>query len=219
MNAAGALPVLYSFRRCPYAMRARLALDAAGVRCELRETLLRDKPAELLAASPKATVPVLVLTDGLVLEQSLDIMHWALAGHDPEHWLTHAGRADAQALIDACDGPFKHHLDRYKYASRFPGEDADAHEQAALTWLHDLERRLTGRSWLLGPAASLADIALAPFIRQFAMADPARFARHPLPQLQAWLQRFVASPRFLRIMRKLPPWRPGTPGEVFPFTR
>ena len=116
------LPILYSFRRCPYAMRARLALAVSGHTVEHREVVLRDKPVELLAASPKGTVPVLVLPEGLVIEQSLDIMLWALNCHDPHHWLlpVQGSLQEMLELIAHCDGPFKQHLDGYKYLRRVP---------------------------------------------------------------------------------------------------
>ncbi|WP_353618888.1 glutathione S-transferase N-terminal domain-containing protein [Paenacidovorax monticola] len=147
------LPVLYSFRRCPYAMRARLAIAASGQQCELREVVLRDKPAALLQASPKGTVPVLVLPDGAVLEQSLDIMHWALARNDPQHWLD-ADPAQAramQALVAECDGAFKQALDRTKYPQRYPSEDPTPHRQRAEDWLVGLEQRLATGGFLFGP--------------------------------------------------------------------
>ena len=167
------LPVLYSFRRCPYAMRARLALAVSGQACELREVVLKNKPQGLLQASPKGTVPVLVLPDGRVLEQSLDIMLWALARHDPEGWLT-PGLGDVQgmlALIAECDGPFKHALDRCKYPSRYPDTDTSAERAKAVAWLGALDARLSTRPYLFGSHAALADMAIAPFVRQFAGID------------------------------------------------
>ena len=145
---APALPVLYSFRRCPYAMRARMAIAASGRCCELREVVLRDKPAELLAASPKGTVPVLVDTDGRVVDQSLDIMLWALRRNDPEGWLRPAGGTleDMLALIAECDGDFKRDLDGYKYPEREPDGDAAAHRAKGAAFLSRLDAHL--RDWL-----------------------------------------------------------------------
>ena len=199
-----ALPVLYSFRRCPFAMRARLALLVSGVACELREVLLRDKPEAMIAASPKATVPVLVLADGGVIDESIEIMRWALAQHDPEGWLA----GDDDALIAANDGPFKRHLDRTKYPDRHD-EDVAAHRAAALAMLGGLEARLaeTGDLCRAGPA--LADMAILPFVRQFAAIDPGWFAAQPLPHLHAWLVRHLAAPLFARAMERRPPWKPG----------
>lgn len=204
-------PVLYSFRRCPYAMRARLALLASGAACEIREVRLADKPAALIAASPKATVPVLVLADGRVIDQSLDIMRWALGLNDPEGWLE---RAD-DALIAANDGPFKHHLDRCKYPDRH-GSDPAAHRVEGAALLRALERRLAAAANLCGDAPGLADAAIMPFVRQFAAIDRAWFDALPLPGVQAWLARHLASPRFAAAMVRLRPWCAGDPPILFP---
>ncbi|NDP62228.1 glutathione S-transferase [Polaromonas sp.] len=215
------LPVLYSFRRCPYAMRARLAIAASDLRCELREVVLRSKPADLLAASSKATVPVLVLPDGQVIEQSLEIMHWALAQNDPYDWLA-AGREtlpSMQALIAFNDGEFKQHLDRYKYPNRYRHEHASdeqafaqAHQADAGSWLMELETRLSHHAWLFGDTASLADMAILPFVRQFAHTDRAWFDAQPWPHLKAWLRDWETGPLFQQVMEKYPPWQPGEPG-------
>ena len=191
-------------------MRARLALLVSGTEVVIREVALRAKPAELLAASAKATVPVLVLPSGAVIDESLDIMHWALRRHDPEGWL---GRDDA-ALIEANDGPFKFHLDRYKYADGVSGEFA-VHRQAGLDWLSELEARLTGRDYLGGATPSLADAAVMPFVRQFAHVDQAWFGAQPLPRLQAWLVRQIGSTLFSRAMVRLPAWRGAAPDVHF----
>ncbi len=203
-------PILYSFRRCPYAMRARLALHASGLDIEHRDILMREKPASMLAASPKGTVPVLIRTDGSVLEESLDIMHWALGEQDPECWLD-ANRQDMTDLIALCDGPFKHHLDRYKYASRYEGADPDHHFGAALEILDAFEARLRHHAQLMGAHVRLADIAIFPFIRQFANADRNRFDALPLPRLQAWLEGHLASDRFKTIMVKQTLWQDPDP--------
>lgn len=215
-----ALPVLYSFRRCPYAMRARLALAASGQTCELREVVLRNKPQGLLHASPKATVPVLVLPSGPVLEQSLEIMLWALNQHDPEAWLapSHGTHADMIGLIAECDGPFKHALDRCKYPSRYPGADPAAERVQAHTWLSTLNTRLSTQPHLFGQHAALADMAIAPFVRQFAGIDADDWAAQPWPHLQAWLARWQASPLLDSVMHKLPAWVDGTEGVLFPHT-
>lgn len=214
-----ALPVLYSFRRCPYAMRARLALAVSGQVCELREVVLRAKPQGLLQASPKATVPVLVLPDGTVLEQSLDIMRWALAKNDPAGWLTpsHGTEAAMLALIAGCDGPFKQALDRCKYPSRYPEADAALARVQAVEWLQGLEARLAGEPFLFGDHAALADMAIAPFVRQFAGINADWWAAQPWPRLQAWLAQWQAGTLFERVMPKLGAWVDGTEGERFPF--
>lgn len=209
-----AAAILYSFRRCPYAIRARLALRAAGLRpgldLELREVSLRARPPELLEASAKATVPVLVLPDGQVLAESLAIMQWALTQADPEGWWQGRSAAERElieALITENDGPFKRHLDRFKYPERFPGEVAELHCQAALTILRQWSARLLPGGWLLGERPSLADLALLPFVRQFRLADPEGFdAASGLAPLQIWLQRFLGSPELAAVLEE--PWGP-----------
>ena len=212
----GALPVLYSFRRCPYAMRARLALAISGQACELREVVLKAKPPELLAASPKASVPVLVLPGGEVIDQSLDIMRWALRQNDPGHWLPTAPQsAQALALIADCELTFKHHLDRYKYPGRYAGTDPLAHRSSASAWLAGLAQQLQTRAWLFGPAPSLADMAIAPFVRQFAQTDPDWFADQDWPALRVWLNAIVTSTLFDSVMHKYPPWHSGADAIIF----
>ena len=208
------LPVLYSFRRCPYAMRARLALQVSGLPYELREVVLKSKPAELLAASPKGTVPVLVLANGQVIDESLDIMRWALGQNDPQGWLKYGSPDDIEALIAGNDGGFKHALDRYKYPNRYPLESGNnakdfalAQRLSAANWLAGFESRLN-HGWLDGPQPCLADMATLPFVRQFAHTDAAWFAAQPWPQLQAWLARFEASALFDSVMAKHLPWQP-----------
>jgi len=217
LNAA-ARPVLYSFRRCPYAMRARMAIAVSGQRCELREVVLRDKPAELLAASPKGTVPVLVDTDGRVIDQSLEIMLWALKRSDPENWLrpSHATLDDMLALIAECDGDFKRDLDGYKYPGRQPGANAEACRAQGALFLSRLEARLQTRRCLHGEQVALADIAIVPFVRQFAQVDAAWFGQQRWPALHAWLRARLEAPVFERVMAKHPPWRNGQRGIGFP---
>ena len=204
-------PILYSFRRCPYAMRARLALLVSGTTCEIREVKLARKPAELIAASPKATVPVLVLPDGTVIEESREIMGWALSHGDPEAWLD---RAD-DALIAANDGPFKHHLDRYKYPERH-GSDPAEHRAAGLALLRALEARLSGQAQLSGDARGLTDAAIFPFVRQFAETDRGWFDAQDLPRLQSWLAHHLASELFAAAMIRLQPWQAGDAAIIFP---
>ena len=197
-------PVLYSFRRCPYAMRARLALAAAGQAVELREVALKAKAPELLEASAKGTVPVLVQADGAVLDESLDIMRWALEQADPLGWLQDDGAATA-ALIAQNDGPFKRHLDRFKYPDRYGEVDPMEHRAAALAILREWEQRLAVGGWLLGAQATLADWSLLPFVRQFRLADPDGFASEPgLEGLKDWLARFERSELLARVMDS--PW-------------
>jgi glutathione S-transferase len=198
-------PILYSFRRCPYAMRARMALLVSGLAVEIREVVLRNKPPAMLAASPKGTVPVLV-AGGAVIDESLDIMRYALARNDPEGWLT----GDDAVLIAANDGPFKHHLDRYKYPERH-GSEPKEHRAAALLGLEPLETRLARTPHLHGATRTLADIALFPFVRQFAAVEPDWFAEQALPRLKHWLAAHIGSDLFERAMVRRPAWREGDP--------
>jgi glutathione S-transferase len=203
-------PILYSFRRCPYAMRARLALLASGTVCEIREVKLSAKPSEMLEASPKGTVPVLLLPDGQVIDESLVIMRWALGRNDPLDWLK-SGDPD---LIEANDGPFKYHLDRYKYPERHQSSPEE-HFEAVRAHLEALEARLTATRNLCDDAASLTDMALFPFIRQFAEADRERFDKQPWPHLQDWLSRHLASPLFAAAMVRPAPWQAGDQPIIF----
>lgn len=198
------LPILYSYRRCPYAMRARMALRYCGIEIEIREITLKAKPAHMLAVSPKGTVPVLVLPDGSVIDESLDIMRWALTQRDSEHWLQ--DEAASLRLIAENDGEFKQALDRYKYAVRFPEQPAEAYRQEGERFLTKLEGRLQLHDYLLGISPRLADIAIFPFVRQFAGVDPNWFESAPYPALRRWLQRWIASPLFDAIMQKHPTW-------------
>ena len=198
------LPILYSFRRCPYAIRARMALALAQVPCLLHEVSLRDKPAALLQASPKGTVPVLVQPDGTVIDQSLDIMQWALHQHDPSDWLQpkDGTPADMLAWVHACDSTFKQALDRYKYPSRHPQDLHSAARNTASAWLATLDQQLAISGHLLGTQDSLADAAIFPFVRQFAAVEPPWWAAQPWPHLHAWLQRWLDSALFIQVMRK-----------------
>lgn len=201
-------PVLYSFRRCPYAMRARLALMFAGQTCELREIVLRDKAPEFLEASPSKTVPTLVLPDGEVLDESLDIMLWALQRSDRgKSFVTD----EALGLIAINDGVFKASLDRYKYPDRHPLADRDDERGKAAAILHDLDRRLQSKHNLTGENLSLTDMAILPFVRQFAQVDREWFDRQDWPHLLHWLNAFLMSDLFHAVMTKYPRWNAGDP--------
>lgn len=206
-------PVLWTFRRCPYAMRARLAIASAGVDVELREILLRDKPQPFLTASPKGTVPV-VQTGARVIEESLDVMLWALDQNDPEGWLNMPRHGFD--LITEADGPFKTALDRTKYASRHPGVDVSVERYKAGLFLHKLDAMLTTQTNLFGDMPSLADMAILPFVRQLAHVDLTWFEEQPWTHLLAWLNAFKASDRFQSIMTKYDPWRAGQRAVPFP---
>jgi glutathione S-transferase len=213
-----AYPILYSFRRCPYAMRARMGIYAAGHPVELREIVLRDKPAAMLEASPKGTVPVLVLPDGRVIDESLDIMLWALERHDPWCWLRpERGTVEEMAaLIAELDGSFKHHLDRYKYASRYEDADTIAHRSMAMVALAGLVARLEEYPHLFGAAPCLADIALFPFVRQFANTGRDWFDGAAPEPLRRWLVGHESSDLFAAIFHKWPIWQEEDDPALFP---
>ncbi|WP_417262326.1 glutathione S-transferase [Celeribacter sp.] len=210
-------PILYSFRRCPYAMRARLAIASAGLEVELREVVLRDKPQEMLAASPKGTVPVLITETGVmtgVIEESREIMDWALAQNDPEGLLDMP--PEGEEWIAQIEGPFKVALDRYKYETRYEGVEPLAERAAAAAILRQVDGQLRERLWLYGDRLSFADLATITFVRQFAMVDRAWFEGEDWPGVQGWLERFLASERFAQIMLKYAKWQPGDDPVVFP---
>ncbi len=212
-------PVLYSFRRCPYAMRARLVLLSCGIRCEIREIALSQKPESMLAVSPKGTVPVLVLKDQ-VLEQSLDIVHWALQQSDPASWSTAGSpqHADGMALVQQCDGEFKQHLDRYKYPNRYDLPDGLAHRQGGSEFLELLNDRLSKTEGLMGAQWCWVDAAIAPFVRQFARTDRAWFDAQSWVPLQNWLTHFENSEAFAVVMHKYKVWHQGAKPVSYPAT-
>jgi glutathione S-transferase len=201
-------PVLYSFRRCPYAMRARLALRVSGVAYEHREVALKAKPAEMLAASPKGTVPVLVLPTGEVLDESLDIMRWALQQRDPQAWLPDTPKACALTHdgIALNDGEFKAHLDHYKYPQRFGLSDGVQHRTQASGVLLQWQAHLQTQAFLSGSQWGLLDACVAPFVRQFARTDRVWFDAQPWPELAQWLTTFENSEAFAAVMHKHPLW-------------
>ena len=219
MSSGPSIPIFYSFRRCPYAMRARLALASAGLQVELREIILRDKPAHMLHLSPKGTVPVLWLTNGQVIDESLDVMQWALEISDPEGLLDMPAdtSARAQKLIADNDGPFKHHLDRYKYANRYEDADTLEHRQACGAYIEKLDRQLDNKAWLFGASPKFADFAILPFIRQFRIADSAWFdGQTQWSNVQNWLQNFLQSQRLADAMVKYDLWADGAAPIYFP---
>ncbi|MCB9990784.1 MAG: glutathione S-transferase [Rhodospirillales bacterium] len=201
-------PVLYTFRRCPYAMRARLALIESGCKIRQREILLKDKPACMLAASPKGTVPVLILPNGQVIDESLDIMIWALNQNDPDHWLD-MNKKQAKLLIDRNDTTFKAALDRYKYPSRYPDEDCSGAWDTCFEILRDLNDRLENSHGLVEDRTTLADMAIFPFVRQCAFVRRDHFEMLKLPHLQRWLGHHLESKRFGTAMKKVPVWENG----------
>lgn len=225
-NPSQAMPIFWSFRRCPYAMRARLAVKSSGIPLRLREILLRKKPEEFLAASAKGTVPVLHLPDGTVIDESLDVVFWALNQSDRENWLLiwHKDRAYCEDFIAELDGPFKTNLDRYKYSSRYINDDDSDSEVRARTLKHrsdgayfiqKLEERLNTLPYLSGEEMGVLDILSLPFIRQFRIADPKWFDAQDWPRMHQLLQGFLNSDRFSAVMEKYPQWI--ETGEEFAF--
>ncbi|MCG8492494.1 MAG: glutathione S-transferase [Sneathiellales bacterium] len=212
------MPVLYSFRRCPYAMRARMAIHSSSLAVELRDILLKDKPVSMLDASPKGTVPVLVLEDGTVIDESIDILFWALKASDPDHLLakTVPLRSEMEDLIAENDGPFKSALDKYKYHVRFPEHSREDYRAQGEEFLQKLENRLVTNKFLFGDQPTAADFAIFPFIRQFANSDRDWFDRAPYPKLQQWLEYWISSAAFKHIMKKRPLWSSGKTGPIFP---
>lgn len=204
-------PVLYSFRRCPYAMRARLAIASSGIQVELREIVLRDKAPEFLDTSPTATVPCLKVNERIV-DESLHIMAWALGQNDPENLLQMP--TEGYSLMSTCDGSFKQALDRYKYPNRYPDIDPIENRDVASGFIHDLEKRLDHN--LFGQDPKLADFAILPFIRQFAHVDLNWFSAQPWDKTKVWLQNFKESDRFAAIMGKYPKWVNGDAPTYFP---
>lgn len=210
--------ILYSFRRCPYAMRARLAISLARQSLTLREIVLKDKPASMLEYSPKGTVPVLVLQNKQVIDESLDIMTWALEQNDPENYLKAEKMGDIRALIAENDGEFKLALDRYKYADRYPEYTEAEYRAQGELFLSQLEERLQSHKFLFGEKACLADIAIFPFIRQFAHVDLNWFESSQYLHLNRWLADYKESSLFLQIMVKYPAWKAGDEPLIFPPT-
>ena len=210
--------IFWSFRRCPFAMRARLAVCSAGIRVELREILLRDKPAAFLRVSSKATVPVLELEDGRTIEESRDIMFWALERGDPHGWLDpwHRHPDRVRQFLDHLDGPFKHHLDRYKYASRYDAAAEVTHRREGADFLARLDQDLRRGAALSGARLGLLDFACLPFVRQFRIADPGWFDRQPWPHLHRWLAAFLDSALFAAVMSKYQAWTGASAPITFP---
>jgi len=196
-------------------MRARLAIAYAQQRVQIREIELRNKPEALIIASPKATVPVLVLENGPIIDESIDIMRWALRQHDPEHWLRDDWLQSTEVLIHRNDGEFKHYLDRYKYPDRYPEFSSLYYRQQAEKFLTELEQCLQLNAYLCGEHFSLADAAILPFIRQFAAVDGDWFASAPYAAVRGWLQQFVDSQRFIKVMSKYQAWQPSDTPIIF----
>jgi len=206
--------ILYSFRRCPYAIRSRMSLYKAGLIFELREIKLRNKPEQMLEASPKGTVPVLILQNGTIIDESLDIMKWALGKNDPDSWLD-ADETEMKFLIDRNDNKFKLALDRYKYPQHFPNEDCTGAREVCAEILNDLNIRLEKHQQILSNNIAMADIAIFPFIRQCAFVDEEWFNNLSVPHLQKWLQEHLESTLFKVVMMKFKIWSQGNKPTLF----
>ncbi|HIM07440.1 MAG TPA: glutathione S-transferase [Gammaproteobacteria bacterium] len=202
------LPVLYSFRRCPYAMRARMALYQAKIKCELREVVLKDKPASMLLLSDKGTVPVLLTPEEQIIEQSCEVMFWALNKNDPDDWLQE-DESQSQYLIDYNDNEFKHFLDRYKYHVGYPENSQEYYRENAESFLVVLEKNLSEHNGvaLLGDNMSFVDAAIFPFVRQFALVDIDWFLASPYPSLKKWYEYIEQSDLFQACMKKYDQWQ------------
>jgi len=207
-------PILYSFRRCPYAMRSRMGLAYANIKCELREVVLRNKPPEMTAVSAKNTVPILCLPDGQIIDESYDIITWAIRQNDPKDWTALLPQSDI--LVSENDGTFKSALDKYKYSSRFPDHPPEYYRDEGAIFLNKLENILHQSPYLLGQRQSPADIAIFPFIRQFAHVDKNWFYEGPYPNLLRWLTGHLESDQFRLIMKKYPPWQQEDDPVYFP---
>ena len=207
-------PILYSFRRCPYAMRVRLALLSCKIKCELREVVLRNKPQQMVNISPKATVPVLELVDGTVIDESRDIIIWAIKKNDPNQWHPHL--KEMGELVKINDTQFKIHLDKYKYSSRNPELSKNTHRGNCDFYLKLINEKLKVSNFLSADKQTITDISIFPFLRQFAFVDKSYFDKLPYPHLQKWLQYQLQSKLFQNIMTKYDPWHEGQNITYFP---
>ncbi len=209
------LPILYSFRRCPYAMRARMAIHISSQKCEIREVLLRDKPPSMLEYSSKGTVPVLVLQSGEVIDESLDVIDWALNLNDPDNWQRSKDNEKTKELIKINDGEFKHHLDRYKYSKRYDNEDPEFHRKKCLSFIEKVNSELQNSKYIFDDEISYIDISLLPFIRQFRIADNEWFDELPYENVKSWLSNFLNSELLESIMSKHDLWKEGDEVTIF----
>ncbi|MED5437092.1 MAG: glutathione S-transferase [Pseudomonadota bacterium] len=209
------LPILYSFRRCPYAMRARMAIYTSQQKCEIREVLLKDKPPSMLGYSSKGTVPVLVLQSGNVIDESLDVIDWALDINDPYNWKRSKDSKKTKELIEINDGDFKFHLDRYKYSKRYENEDPNFHREKCLTFIKMINKELENSKYIYDNEISYIDISLLPFIRQFRIADNVWFDELPYENVKSWLSKFLDSFLLNSIMEKYDLWKEGDEVTIF----
>ena len=212
-------PILYSFKRCPYAMRARMALQLAGIKCEIREVRLNNKPDHMLEVSPKGTVPVLVLEDK-VIDESNDIINWVLDDHNIfDENITIEQLNLTEDLIKLYDEEFKFHLDRYKYATRYENSDKEHHRSKCLEMLVSLEKIVHDSNWIFGDDISKLDISIFPFIRQFRIANPEWFdSQEDINKIKKMLMSFLESALFKDIMHVYDVWQVNSEPVYFPVT-
>jgi len=213
------MPILYSFKRCPYAMRARMALCLSKTIVELREVRLRNKPQSMLEISPKGTVPVLLLDDGSVIDESIEIIEWCINNKKDmfKDTLNKDQELFTEDAIKLFDEKFKFHLDRYKYASRYENVDAASHKDACLDILKTLDKYINNTKWFFSNNINKIDISVLPFIRQFRIADPEWFdANQDIPNIQIWLENFLQSKLLNIAMVNFEVWEPNNPIKLFP---
>jgi len=208
------LPILYSLRQCPYAIRARMGLLLAKQPVILRDVDMKNKPADMLAASPKATVPVLVINQSSVIEQSLDIMLWALSKNDPKQ-LLHGDQVAMLELIHRTDNEFVDALKKYKAASRYHDDEKDSYRLHCEAYINDLEQRLTQHEYIMGDSPSLTDYAILPFIRQFSRVERQWYRQAPYPSTQRWLNKHYQQTVFTQAMAPYKPWHKGDAAIFF----
>lgn len=211
-------PILYSFRRCPYAMRARMAIYQAQIKCELREVLLKDKPETMLSLSSKGTVPVLLTPDEKIIDESLEVMIWALSQNDPDDWLMNNNHC-SNDLIEKNDNEFKYYLDRYKYHVGYPEHTQEFYRDKTLPYLELLEQTLSdnGGISLSGKHLSFTDISIFPFIRQFANVDLHWFTKSSYKWIKNWYVNIEQSKLFQNCMHKYEQWSPDQSPVYFPL--
>ena len=210
MDANRKYPILYSFRRCPYAMRARLAIKASGIIVEIREVELKNKPKEFLSISPKATVPVVCISSKQIIEESLDIMEWALKINDPLKLLKYEklNRIEIHNILNKLENEFKQNLDRYKYSSRFDLPSPKLYRDKNLQTLNEFNNLLQNNKGICSSHLSFLDYAVFPFIRQFRNVNSVWFDSLELKFLQTWLYELIDSDEFSSIMKKYEIWNP-----------
>lgn len=214
-------PILYSFKRCPYAMRARMIIFLTDIQCELREVHLKNKPQSMLDLSPKGTVPVLQIDAYKVIDESLEIVEWALGINDifKKNKILPDQEVLTKDLISLFDDEFKFHLDRYKYSVRYQDANPIQSRSKCLEILNKTENSISNSNWFFGDSVNKLDICILPFIRQFRIADPEWFdSLNEIHQVKSWLKHFLKSPLLLNIMNKNGPWQEGDQALIFPLS-